>query len=238
VRRLVLVPVALVAVLLPAADAAAARECRGLDVCISVPGPWVAVPGARPGATRTVYYQLTCPRRSVVGGLDAVLGDRSLDVRFLGRLGSPVNPGITTARSVVFVATYARGRTTYFRPFIGCIPTAGGGGRETTSVRPALAPTAVRPARPIRRVRTLRVRAGGVRRLVVSCARGERLVDAAHAVAFRMRSAPTAEVLAGVSSARRRRAGRVEVRARRSEALPADVRAEVQVHAVCARGSP
>lgn len=211
--------------------AQAADECRGLDICISVPGPWVAVPAAPPGGTRTVYYRLSCPRRSIVGGLDAVLGDRSLDVRFLGRLGSPVNPGITTSQAAVFVVTYARARATSFRPFLGCIPTSGGGGRETTSVE-----AAPRPAPPIRRVRTLRVRAGAPGRLAFGCARGERLVDSSHAVAFRMRLAPSAAVLAGVRAARVERDGRVEARASRTGAVPPRTRVEVQVHAVCARG--
>ena len=52
---------------------------------------------------------MTCPKGSIAGGLDAILGDPTLDVRLLGTLGSPVNPGITTSRSVVFVAIYARG---------------------------------------------------------------------------------------------------------------------------------
>ena len=34
--------------------ARATNECRGLDVCIRVPGPWVAVPGAPPGAASSV----------------------------------------------------------------------------------------------------------------------------------------------------------------------------------------
>jgi hypothetical protein len=212
-------------------EARAANECRGLDICISVPGPWVAVPGAPPGGSRTVYYRLSCPRRSVVGGLDAVRGDRALEVRFLGRLGSPVNPGITTSQSAVFVATYARARVTYFRPFLGCIPTSGGGGRETTSVD-----AAPRPAPPVRRVRTLRVRAAGPGRLAFGCARGERLVDSSHALAFRMRSAPTASILTGASAVLRTRGDRVEVRARRTGAVPVRVRVEVQVHALCARG--
>ena len=55
-----------------------------------------------------VEYQLTCPRGHVVGGLDARLSVRGIDVLFLGRLGSPVNPGITTSRSAVF-AGHLRG---------------------------------------------------------------------------------------------------------------------------------
>jgi hypothetical protein len=212
-------------------EARAADECEGLDICISVPGPWVAVPAAPPGRTTTVYYRLSCPRRSVVGGLDAVRGDRSLDVRFLGRLGSPVNPGITTSQAAVFVVTYARRRVTYFRPFLGCIPTSGGGGRETTSVD-----ATPRPAPPIRRVRTLHVRASGPGRLAFGCARAERLVDSSHAVAFRMPFAPTLAILTGVRAVRVQRDGRVEAGARRTGAVPRRVRVEVQVHAICARG--
>ena len=230
-KRLALAAGLLVATLGAATPAQGANECAGLDVCISVPGPWVAVPAAPRGRTTTVYYRLSCPRRSVVGGLDAVRGDRSLEVRFLGRLGSPVNPGITTSQSAVFVATYARARVSYFRPFLGCIPTSGGGGRETTSVD-----ASPRPAPPIRRVRTLRVRAGGSGRLAFGCARGERLVDSSHAVAFRTRSAPSPAILGGARAVRRLRGGRVEVRATRGAAVPARVRVEVQVHALCARG--
>lgn len=213
-------------------EARAADECAGLDVCISVPGPWVAVPAAPPGRARTVYYRLSCPRRSVVGGLDAVLGDRSLEVRFLGRLGSPVNPGITTSQSAVFVATYARARVTYFRPFLGCIPTSGGGGRETTSVH-----ATPRPRPPVRRVRSLRLLAGaGSGRIAFGCARGERLVASSHAVAFRQRLAPSASILTGARAVRRERGGRVEMRAARTAAVPVRTRVEVQVHALCARG--
>lgn len=231
-RRVLVVALVGAAALGCAGRAAAANECAGLDVCISVPGPWVAVPAAPRGTTTTVHYRLSCPRGSIVGGLDAVRGDRSLDVRFLGRLGSPVNPGITTSQSAVFVATYARGRVTYFRPFLGCIPTSGGGGRETTSVDTS----APQPLPTLRRVRTLRVRAGAAARLAFGCRRGERLVGSSHAVAFRLRAAPSFSILAGAAATSRRRGARVEVRARRTAAVPRRARVEVQVHALCARG--
>lgn len=224
---------ALLVALGAAGEARATDECNGLDVCISVPGPWVAVPAAPTGRVRTVLYQLSCPRRSVAGGLDAVLGDRSLDVTFLGSLGSPVNPGITTSRNVVFVATYPGRSATYFRPLLGCIPTSGGGGRGTTVARAARPPSV-----PMRRVRTLRVPAGAARRLELRCGAGQRLVGSTHAVAFRMRPAPSARILNGVTVARRERGGRVEVRARRAAAVPTGVRVEVQVHALCARRAP
>lgn len=210
-----------------ASPATATRECDGLDVCIRVPGPWVAVPAPTRAAT-SVAYQLSCPRGSIVGGLDAVR-PRSLDVMFLGALGSPVNPGITTQRSVVFVATSGARSVSAFRPLLGCIPTSGGGGRRTTSVG-AVAP---RPA-VVRRVRTFRL-TGPMRRATLRCARGERLLSSSYAVAFRTRAAPRAAVLAGVRVSLRPRSDRLTMTARRSVAVPVSARAEVQVHAVCGR---
>src|ERR687888_516921 len=106
-------------------SAAATNECRGLQVCVRVAGPWVVVPASRAPA----QFQLACPRGFIVGGLDAELSDRAIDLDFGGLLGSPVNPGVTTSRSVVFRGAYtgATRRTTTFRPHIGCIPAAGGG---------------------------------------------------------------------------------------------------------------
>jgi hypothetical protein len=235
-RLLVLLAVALVAQS-AADDARAAGECRGLDVCVSAPGPWVAVPPASVRRASVVHYQMTCPRRHIVGGLDAVLSDRRIDVKFLGSLGSPVNPGITTGRSVVFVATYARQRRTSFRPFIGCIPQAGGGGRQTTGYTPvALAPAAVRPRPPERRVWSLRVRPGAARSLEARCAPTERLVGSSHAVGFRRKAAPSSTMMAGVRVARSEQDVGAGISAERSSAVPRGTPVEVQLHLLCARG--
>jgi hypothetical protein len=236
VRRLVVLAALLVAPV-AADDARAAGECRGLDVCVSAPGPWVAVPPAAVRRASVVHYQMTCPKRHVVGGLDAVLSDRRIDVKFLGALGSPVNPGITTGRSVVFVATYARQRWTSFRPFIGCIPLAGGGGRQTTSYSPsALAQAAVRPRPPERRVLTLRVLPGAARSVEARCAPSERLVGSSHAVGFHRKAAPSEAMMAGVRVARSEQDVGAGVRAERSGAVPRGTRVEVQLHLLCARG--
>jgi hypothetical protein len=216
-------------------DARAAGECRGLDVCVSVPGPWVAVPAASLRRASVVNYQLTCPRRHIVGGLDALLSDRRIDVQFLGKLGSPVNPGITTGRSAVFVATYARQRLTSFRPFLGCIPQSGGGGRETTSYDPALIPEQVRPRPPERRVWTIRLRPGDTRTIAPRCAPAERLVGSSHAIGFRRKAAPSAAILGSVRVARRAQGDGVSVTAARGGAVPFATRVEVQVHLLCAR---
>ena len=223
---LVVVAAAFVAAL----PAGAANECDGLMVCVPVAGPWVVVP-ASTGESRTrVEYQLTCPRGHVVGGLDARLSVRGIDVSFLGRLGSPVNPGITTSRSAVFLGTYVgrSDRAPTFRPFIGCMPASGGGSRVPTSV------TAFRPGEPVaRRVKTVRVRPGTTT-VVQRCSSGERLVGGSHAFAFATRTPPSASLVGSVSGSQQIGNGSVAVRVR-GDAELAGVRALVQVHALCAR---
>ena len=227
--KLALAPVlcAIVALTVGAGEARATNECRGLMVCVPVAGPWVVVPAS----TRRVEYEVACPRRYVVGGLDAELTDRAIDVTFPGTLGSPVNPGITTSTTALFRALYtgARPRTTTFRPHIGCIPPAGGGGSPPALVNFAVYP----PGRPtVRRVRTVALGAG-VRRVRHACARGERLLAASHAIGFFTRVPPAGAIVAAVTSSRSVRAGRVAVRV---EVAPVarNARAVVQVHALCA----
>ena len=164
----------------------------------------------------------------MVGGLDARLSVRGIDISFLGRLGSPVNPGITTTRSAVFVGTYVgqADRAPTFRPFIGCMPAAGGGSRVPTSVG------AVRPGQPVtRRVRTVRVRPGTTT-VVQRCTKGERLVGASHAFAFATRTPPSASLVSSVSASQQTSGESVVVRVR-GDAELAGVRALVQVHALC-----
>lgn len=223
------------ATLVGAETARATNECRGLMICVPVAGPWVVVPAA-PGR---VDWQLTCPRGYIVAGLDAELSVRSIDVSFRGRLGSPVNPGITTERSAVVTGQYTGTprRTTTFRPHVGCIPTAGGGGSPPpyiTALR-AVAPDAFPPGRPtVRRVRTVAVGAGS--RLVgVGCTARERLVSASHAVGFHTQVTPAPPIVRGVSASRTVRGRRVLVRVNVAQ-ISRNARAVVQVHAVCAGG--
>jgi hypothetical protein len=230
VRRLTLL-VALVGASLVAVPSAASatRECNGHQVCVPIAGPWVLVPTGSGARRPTVEYQLTCPRGYVVGGLDAELSHRAIDIRFLGTLGSPVNPGISTARSVVFSAAYVGGaaRAPSFRPRAGCIPAAGGGSRVPTSVAsfPPGEPTA-------RRVRTVRVRPGTTT-VVQACRVRERLVGSSYALGFNRQSPPGASLAGTVSGTRSVRGNRVVVTIR-ADAELGGVRAVVQVHAVCA----
>ena len=228
--RKLLVLAALSAVLTAGSGPAqAADECDGLMVCVPVVGPWVVVPTGSGVPRPKVEYELSCPRGYVVGGLDAELSDRGIDISFIGSLGSPVNPGVTTGRSAVFVAAYvgATAQAPTFRPRIGCMP-ASGGGRIPTAVR------VVKPGHPtVRRVHRVRV-LPGTRTFASACRSGETLVDAAHAVAFGTPRPPSASLARTVTAARSVRGGRVLARVR-ADAELGRVRALAQVHAVCSR---
>jgi hypothetical protein len=229
VKKLLLLAALCAALTAGSGPAQAADECDGLMACIPVAGPWVVVPTGTSVPRPRVEYQMTCPRGFIVGGVDARLSDRGIDVTFIGTLGSPINPGITTSRSVVFVASYvgATARAPTFRPFIGCMP-ASGGGRIPTAVG------VVRPGDPTtRRVRTVRVRPG-TRTVASACRTREVLVGALHAFGFRTAQPPNASVISTVSGTRAVRGNRVLVAVRGDTEL-GDVRALVQVHAVCSR---
>jgi hypothetical protein len=210
----------------------ATDECQGLMVCVPIAGPWVVVPARLTVPRRRVEFQLSCPRNYVVGGLDAELSEPAIDLAFLGTLGSPVNPGISTARAVVFVATYvgARpGRTPSFRPHIGCIPASGGGGRVLTSV------DVVQPGKPaVRRAFTLRARPGA-HSFVRRCGNGERLTAASTAVGFYRDDPPGARLARSVIVRRSVHAGAVSVSVRAGPAV-GRARAIVQLDLVCAGG--
>jgi hypothetical protein len=202
-------------------------------VCVPVAGPWVVVPASAAVPRERVEFQLDCPRGYVVGGTDARVSLRSIDVGFIGTVGSPVNPGITTSRSAVFLGMYA-GRAANaaptFKPFIGCMPSAGGGARVPTSV------SQLRPGRPVtRRVKTVRVRPGTAT-VAQRCTSGERLVGWSHAFGFFTRTPPSASLVRGVSGSQRRSGEGVVVRVS-GDAELAGVRAVVQVSALCVRAA-
>jgi hypothetical protein len=239
-RLLVLLALAACAGFAPS-TAAAGTECDGLVVCIPVQGPWVQVPG---GGVPT-YYRLSCPGRGqVIGGLDA---DRAgpLELTWLGNLGGPIGPGLTSGRSAVFVARTTR-PLAQFRPLLGCIPTSGGGGRSRTVHEPSRRPTrglqalsaaalpVVEPT--IRRVRDFRAADRRTERLAHACLRGERLLAYSHAVAFRSRRPLALTALGSVRARSRAAGGRVLVSVSSGIARPVRMRVEVQVHAICVRG--
>jgi hypothetical protein len=225
---LVLVGAAVAA--LGAGGASASNECRGLQVCISVAGPWVATPATGTPRPRT-EFQMSCPRRFVIGGLDAELSHRAIDVDFSGRLGSPVAPGITTTATAVFGARYVgRGAAApSFQPRLGCVPASGGGGGGIPTARRVFPPG--QPSQ--RRVRTYELHPG-TRTLTMRCAAGERLVAASHAVGFYTARPPAASLVRSVRARHALHGNAVVVRVRTGTLQ--GTRTVLQVAAVCAGG--
>jgi hypothetical protein len=202
-----------------AGASAATVECAGIQTCIDVPGPWVAVP-----SSGEAKFLLDCPqRRGVVGGVDALASSRDVHVTFDGLLGGPVAPGRTTTRYAFFRAVSGHHQEGLFEPRIGCIP-SGSGGPQTTAytVTPAGVPLDLAAA-------TMIVKPGTQRRATLGCANGEHLVDSWNATAF---TNPVPPVYAdAVEVSRTEQHGRVVVRISASEALPRN--AIVQVGVSC-----
>jgi len=220
VKCAALLAVAVVACAVAASPAAATNECNGLMICVPVAGPWVV---AGPGQ---VEYQLSCPERYIVGGLDAELQSRRIEVGFVGAMGSPVNPGITTAREVVFLgrllkAGGASGVT--FRPHIGCVPASGGGRRTPTAYH------VFPPQKPIAR-RVVNFNVNGTSTRTAHCTNREVLVTATHAIGFRGETPPDLESVGTVSAKQSVANGIVKLTVR----APRRVGAVAQLNLLCA----
>lgn len=235
-RMLALLALLTVAAAATATSATAANECRGLPVCVPIAGPWVVVPPQAPGGRPGTDYMLRCPRGYVIAGTDALVTDRTVDVSIRGEPGSPVAPGVTIGADALFTGVYTgAGRAkTAFRPFLGCVPATGGGGRSQTVYKPRRL-YAVHPIRPlVRRVFVLPFQGSRSWQTVVArCPRGSRLLGGTHAVGLRGATEPDRALLAAVQSTQQISSGRVVARARITS-LTAP-RAELQVHALCTR---
>jgi hypothetical protein len=214
-----------------ASPAGATDECNGLMTCVPLQGPWVAVPVGRSVPRPHVEYLLSCPKGFIVGGTDAELSRPGIDLSFQGKLGAPVNPGVTTARGVVFVATWVGrpgGAPPSFRPHVGCMPSSGGG-RVLTSLR------AVPPGKPAtRRVFALQLHPG-TQTVSKRCNTGEELIAATHATGYFEIDPPGRQLVASVRVGQRVRAGRVTIRVRAGREILAS-RTIVQYSLVCAGG--
>jgi hypothetical protein len=221
-----LVAAAAVAAAWPAAGGAA-NECRGLQACIPVTGPWVLTTSAASGE-----YLISCPRGAIVGGLDALATTPNVRVDFAGQVGAPVAPGVTTTRNALVRGTLVgtEVRRALFQPYLGCVPTAGGGGRQTTSAR-----AVVRPGAPLERyAKNVTVHPGMVSFGTVACPAPSTLVRSWSVLFFRTKKPPSL-AQAGLVHARRivtRRGAGLTVEA--TDALSLDVHAAVQVGVECA----
>ena len=135
------------AVLAPGGNAA--NECNGIQRCVSVPGPWVVVPGRG-----EVDYLLECPAaKGIVGGTDALVTSQTIAVSYDAIPGSPIAAGRTTNYEVLFRAVSENHRPGEFEPFLGCVPTESST-RTTTGIpaRPLGPPLDMRAARHRARV--------------------------------------------------------------------------------------
>lgn len=214
---------AVCSLLVVGAASAATSECKGLQVCVPVAGPWVLATAQR------TEFQLDCPKRFIVGGLDAELSTRAIEIGFVGGLGSPVNPGITTTGSAVFLGRFVgkRGIAT-FRPHIGCVPSSGGGQRTPTAYH------AYKPGTPTTRVvKELDVLPSLTLRMSAECPAGQRLIGATHAIGFYGDKPPTIGVAQSVHVTQRVAKGVVYVSARGGTGQ-LEGRTIVQVDLVCA----
>ena len=219
-KRLLLLVVLAAAVF--AAGAGAQSECRGIQQCIPVGGPWVYVTGSA-----ETQFLLSCGTKGVVGGLDAVATSTAVRVTFEGRIGAPVSPGVTTTRAAFFHGRVVGGRSGAFEPWVGCVPFNGGGGRSTVSARSAPGPSLDR------RARIVVVSPGEVKTASVACPAGEKLVGGWHAIAFRTKQAPALAAATRVHARHALAGQRVIVSVTATDALSIDAHAVVQVGAEC-----
>jgi hypothetical protein len=211
------------AALAPAGSAT--NECKGIQSCIPVAGPWVVVP-----AHGHVQFLLSCPHgRSIVGGLDAQATSRDVRVGFDARIGAPVSPGVSTTRYAVFTAVSTAEKVEAFQPLLGCVPTQGGGGRSTVSA-------AVTPTGPSLeyRANVAVVGPGTVRFARASCLPSEELVGSWHVLAFRTKKPPALDNAARVQMTAVLVKKKVVVTAEASDGLSIDAHAVVQAGVECA----
>jgi hypothetical protein len=229
VRRLILLLAVCAAALVAAGTAGATRECKGFQVCVPVTGPWVLAPGSA-----ETQWQLACPKKFIVGGLDAELTNRALDLAFRATLGSPVNPGVSTSTAAVFLGRLVTGRdpAASFRPHVGCIPSSGGGPRVPTAhhrVYPPGRPTVLHAI-------AYAVRPGTTRLITRTCRPGERLVRSNHAIGFYTKEPPSRTLAHAVLVVRHSEQGKVTVTIQGGAAVRG-VRAVVQLDLLCAGGA-
>ena len=212
---------------LTAGAARAADECKGLQTCVPVEGPWVVV------GSVGVDWELKCPLPGyIVGGTDARVSTKDVDVSFRAETGSPVGPGVATRHSLVFHGLRTGGTgTSSFQPFIGCIPTSGGGGRSLTAYTAQA--IGIKPTHPLFSVvvtSSIDRRSQVVR---AACPKAARLVGATHAVGFDQTVPPTSTQRNAIRVKRSVVEGVVVARVRATPAVGAF--AKVQVRALCSR---
>jgi hypothetical protein len=206
-----------------------ANPCKGLKNCITVGGPWVAVP-----AQGEANFLLECPKRKgTVGGVDALASSQDVRMEWDAYLGAPLHSGTTTGSIVFFRAASAGGRPGLLQPYLGCVPTPPQNPRATTSARVV---RVTRPGKPVDRWQTTVTLHAGHQTATRACgAKGERLLGGWQATAFRSADAPDPALAAKVHVSLTVGDGRVAVSIQTDAGISDAAFPEVQVGATCAK---
>jgi hypothetical protein len=205
-----------------------ANPCKGVKNCVTVGGPWVAVP-----SSGEANFLMECPKRSgTIGGIDALATSADVRVVWEGNVGSPVRPGTTTTFLAYFHAYSTLGHDGLFQPYIGCIPSPKVNPRSTVSARIA------RPGPSgLDHWQTLvDIKGGTTQKVIRGCGgKGEHLLDAWQSVAFAASTAPSPELANKVHVTLTIAHGAVVASIRTDAGMPAVAQPKVQIGAVCAK---
>ena len=209
------------------------NPCKGIRNCITVNGPWVAVP-----ANGAATYLLECPKRNgYVAGIDSLATSSDVRASWDARLPNPPSPLSKAAQSltgpyILFTAYSAAGKAGLLQPWIGCVPIPPTNPRVTTSARVV---AVAKPGKPIDRWQTtVRVHAGhqtGTR----ACGKGERLLGGWTAIDFKTDTAPSPSVASKIHPTLTLADGDVAVSIQTEAGVPQGDFPEVQVGATCAK---
>jgi hypothetical protein len=205
-----------------------ANPCKGVKNCVTVGGPWVAVP-----ASGEVDFLLECPKRSgTIGGIDALSSSADVRVEWDGNIGSPVRPGTSTSFLAYFRAYSASGRAGVYQPYIGCIPSPKVNPRSTVSAR------VTRPGKDNvdRWQTTIDAKPGASQSVTRSCGKkGEHLLGGWNSVVFGATDAPSPALASKVHVTLTISKVAVVASIHTDAGMPSVAQAKVQVGAVCAK---
>jgi hypothetical protein len=207
--------------------------CKGVRNCITVNGPWVAVP-----ATGSMTFLLECPKRNgYVAGIDSLASSSDVRVSWGARLPQPPSPiskaaTVITGPFILFTAYSAGGKQGLLQPWLGCVPVPPQNPRSTTSARVA---DVAKPGAPLDFWQTTVPLNPGHQTVTRSCGKGERLLGGWQATVFKSDNAPSPALAGKVHVALTVADGRVAASVKTDRGIPLAAFPAVQVGATCAK---
>jgi hypothetical protein len=208
------------------------NPCKGVRNCITVNGPWVAVP-----ASGAATFLLECPKRNgYVAGIDTLASSSDVRASWNARLPAPPSPiskaaTVITGPFILFTAYSAGGKQGLLQPWIGCVPVPPQNPRSTTSARVA---AVAKPGAPVNLWQTTIPVHTGHQTASRGCGKGERLLGGWQATAFKGDN-PAPALASKVHVTLAIGDGRVAVSVRTDAGIPLAAFPEVQVGATCAK---